>query len=79
MNKPMSLKINEFCEQLAALLNEAELPFYIIEPYVNNALEEVHAAAAKQRKIELEAYMKEMEEKENAEGIRSSQLGELSE
>lgn len=79
MNKPMSVKINNFCDRLAALLNEAELPFYVLEPYMKNALEEVHTAADKQRKLELETYVKEMEEKENAEGIRSRQLGELSE
>lgn len=70
MNKPMSVKINNFCDRLAALLNEAELPFYVLEPYMKNALEEVHTAAEKQRKIELEAYMKEKESEENAEGIQ---------
>lgn len=70
MNKPMSVKINNFCDRLAALLNEAELPFYVLEPYMKNALEEVHTAADKQRKIELEAYMKEKESEENAEGIQ---------
>lgn len=70
MNKPMSVKINNFCDGLAALLNEAELPFYVLEPYMKNALEEVHTAAEKQRKIELEAYMKEKESEENAEGIQ---------
>lgn len=70
MNKPMSVKINNFCDRLAALLNEAELPFYVLEPYMKNALEEVYTAAEKQRKIELEAYMKEKESEENAEGIQ---------
>lgn len=70
MNKPMSVKINNFCDRLAALLNEAELPFYVLEPYMKNALEEVHMAAEKQRKIEHEAYMKEKEGEENGEGIQ---------
>lgn len=70
MNKPMSVKINNFCDRLAAMLNEAELPFYVLEPYMKNALEEVHTAAEKQRKLELEAYMKEKEGEENAEGIQ---------
>lgn len=70
MEKPISVKIEEFCNGMAALLNNAELPFYILEPYVMNTCKQVSEAAEKQRrseKMQYQNYLQEVEKNGNAE------------
>jgi hypothetical protein len=70
MEKPISVKIEEFCNGIAALLNNAELPFYILEPYVMNTCKQVSEAAEKQRrseKMQYQNYLQEVEKNGNAE------------
>ena len=71
MNKPMSVKINDFCNGIANLINDSELPFYITEIYLKNALEETHKAAVKQRQQELSMYNEFLKEV-NEDGIAKS-------
>lgn len=64
MEKPQSVRITEFCNKMAAVLNEAQLPFYILEPYVANTLTQVKEAAAVQKQEEMLQYQKSLKEAE---------------
>lgn len=56
MEKPLSVKIHDFCNNFSNLLNSSELPFYILEIYVEKGLMQVKQCADEQRQKELEQY-----------------------
>lgn len=66
MEKPLLLVREEFIEGLADLINQSRLPFIIIEPILNNFLENTRAGIQQQlsdEKNKYEKYLQENKEK----------------
>lgn len=62
MEKPLSLKRKEFINNLVQLINNAEIPMFVIETILQSTLAEVHNASIKQAQQEEQAYNKACEE-----------------
>lgn len=54
--KPMSVCRQEFAEKLIDDINGCNLPFFVIEPILQNALDVVRTAAQKQYEAEKAQY-----------------------
>ena len=56
MNKPITIIYEEFKQQLADLINNSGLPILMIEPILQNYLNEVRAVIKKQYETDKRAY-----------------------
>ena len=54
--KPMSVIRQEFAEKIVNDINNSQLPLFVIEPILQNALEAVKDAAQKQYEAEKAQY-----------------------
>lgn len=62
MNKPITVAYEEFKQELADLINKSGLPAFVIEPVLQNYLNETRVAADKQYKIDKERYDNSLKE-----------------
>ena len=62
MNKPITVVYEEFKQELADLINNSGLPAFIIEPILQNYLNEARVAMDKQYKIDKDKYEKSLKE-----------------
>lgn len=69
MEKPLSLKKKEFINQLVNVINDTDIPLFVIENILQATISEVHVAAIKQAKQEEEAYIQSCAEIEKSEVI----------
>ena len=60
IRKPMSVIRQEFAEKLVNDINNSQLPLFVIEPILQNALEAVKAAAQKQYEAEKAQYEQQL-------------------
>lgn len=62
MEKPITVKRQEFIEKMIDTINNSKLPFFVIEPILQNLLTSVQQGARVQEEndqAEYEKYMKE--------------------
>lgn len=64
MNKPSTLIYEDFKREMADLINNSGLPFFIVENVLQNFLIEVKDAAKKQYQIDKLQYEKSLSEKD---------------
>lgn len=60
MNKPVSMIYEEFKQELADLINNSNLPVFVIEPILQNYLIEIKEVAKKQYYIDKAQYEKSL-------------------
>ena len=60
IRKPMSIIRQEFAEKLVNDINNSQLPLFVIEPILQNALEAVKVAAQKQYETEKAQYEQQL-------------------
>lgn len=60
IEKPMSVIRQEFAEKLVNDINNVQLPLFVIEPILQNALDAVRAAAQKQYETERAQYEQQL-------------------
>lgn len=60
ITKPISVERVEFINSISKIINESNLPAYVIEPILTAALRDVRALERKQYEIDLESYKKAM-------------------
>ncbi len=65
IRKPLTVARQEFLENLANIINESELPAFIIGDILNNVLSEVRALAERQYNNDKENYEKSLVENES--------------
>lgn len=59
MDKPLSLRLNELRQELAQVINSAQIPLYLVEPIIKEIAIEVSAAAKQQADAEKAKYEEE--------------------
>lgn len=64
IQKPISVLRVDFINNLINLINTSELPAYILEPILKDALEDVRILMRKQYKEDHEAYHHALEEEQ---------------
>lgn len=62
MNKPITVVYEEFKQNLADLINNSGLPAFVIEPILQNYLNEARVAMSKQYQIDKDKYEKSLKE-----------------
>ena len=60
IRKPMSVIRQEFAEKLVNDINNSQLPLFVIEPILQNALDAVKDAAQKQYEVEKAQYEQQL-------------------
>ena len=60
MEKPITLKIKETKQNLVKVLNESELPLFILEPILKDIYMETKAENLKQAQTDEYLYLKEI-------------------
>lgn len=65
MNKPITVVYEEFKQNLANLINNSGLPAFVIEPILQNYLNETRIAMNKQYQIDKDKYEKTLKENNN--------------
>ena len=65
VTKPMSVVRQEFAEKLIETINVSQLPLFVIEPILQNALDAVKTAAQKQYEIEKAQYEEKLKQAES--------------
>ncbi len=61
LTKPMSVLRHEFIEQLIDDINKSQLPLFVIEPILQNLLNEVKVAAQKQYELDKAKYEQQLQ------------------
>lgn len=61
LTKPMSVLRQEFIEQLVDDINKSQLPLFVIEPILQNLLNEVKVAAQKQYELDKAKYEQQLQ------------------
>lgn len=64
INKPTTIVRQEFIDNLKNLINNSELPAFVIEPVLRDFLEEVKMVVKKQYEIDKSYYEKIISEKD---------------
>lgn len=64
INKPTTIVRQEFIDNLKKLINNSELPAFVIEPVLRDFLEEVKMVVKKQYEIDKSYYEKIISEKD---------------
>lgn len=67
IQKPLTIKREEFINTITEACNNAELPFFIIEDVLNHIIPIVSNAAKEQYKIDKEQYEQALQLNENTE------------
>ena len=67
ITKPMSVARHDFAEKLIDIINNSQLPLFVIEPILQNALDAVKATAQKQYEIEKAQYEEKLNQIESNE------------
>ena len=62
IEKPILLRREEFINNIIQLINESQLPVFIIEYILKDVLKEVYTATQQQYESEKMAYKKQMDE-----------------
>lgn len=70
MEKPSILIREEFVSEITKLINETPLPLFVIEPILQNLLNEVHVTVKKQYEYEKEQYQKSLSGKDEGDSQR---------
>jgi len=65
MNKPISVKYEEFKQGLLSLINNSGLPAFMIEPILQNYLAETQMLAKRQYELDKSEYEKSLENKDD--------------
>lgn len=58
--KPLTLKREDFVQNLLSLCNDSELPLFVIESVLEKFIKEVHAASLKQFESDKSKYNQEL-------------------
>lgn len=66
MNKPSTIVYEEFKQNLANLINNCGLPAFIIEPVLQNYLNEMRMVMHRQYQSDLAEYQNSLKEEEQA-------------
>ena len=64
MNKPISLKIHEFQQEVSHVIQNSELPIYILKYQNKNLLSEIEKAEENFAQKEISEYYKSQEQSE---------------
>ena len=65
MNKPITIMYEDFKQELANLINNSGLPAFMIEPVLQNYLNETKIAVKKQYELDKLQYEKNIENVKN--------------
>lgn len=77
MNKPLQMRLLEFDESLIKLINESEIPAFILKASIEKLLKQLEIIERKQLEIsikEYEKYLKEESEKDGARQKRATKV-----
>ena len=66
MNKPILLAREEFAEQLVALINNSQLPIYVVEPIISSLSTELKNQMQQQYLREKQEYEDSLENQGNS-------------
>ena len=58
MNKPVTMVVDELKSVLVSDINEAKLPFFIVEYVLKDLIQEIHIASLQQLESDKERYLK---------------------
>ena len=58
--KPITMVREEFVDDIANLINDSTLPFFVIEDVLKNFLKEVHIASQHQMEVDKQRYEQEI-------------------
>lgn len=61
MNKPVTMVVDELKSTLVSNINEAKLPFFIVEYVLKDLIQEIHIASLQQLEFDKERYLKSIE------------------
>ena len=64
MNKPTTIVYEEFKQDLANLINNSGLPAFVVEPVLQNFLNETRMIMQRQYQLDKAEYEKSLENKE---------------
>lgn len=62
MNKPLTIARQEFTENIVEVINNSELPFFVVSDILKNALVEVDKMAQAQYQRDKDSWEKSQEE-----------------
>lgn len=62
MEKPFSIRCEEFKQRLAYLINNSNLPVYVVELVLQNYLSEINNITKEQYNVDKELYEKSLRE-----------------
>ena len=69
MNKPISIVREEFKQNMIELVNNSNLPMFVVEPIMNEILTEVRAVAKAQFELDKKRYEESLITEANKEDI----------
>lgn len=61
IQKPVTLVKQEFTESLVQLVNNSNLPLFLVEYILKDVLSSVHSASQQQLEIDMKAYQEQVE------------------
>ena len=65
MEKPISVKVKEFKEEMVSLVNKSGLPFFVIEPVIKDLLIAVTSESEKQYLRDKATYEQSLKQEVN--------------
>lgn len=67
MEKPTIIKLKETEEEIVKIINNANLPFFVLKPVIEKLLKQVEILEQKELETETEIYNKALEEEKSKE------------
>ncbi|MCI8670959.1 MAG: hypothetical protein HFI36_02840 [Bacilli bacterium] len=68
MNKPLQMRLLEFDESLIKLINESEIPAFILKISIEKILKQLEIIERKQLEISIKEYEKYLKEESEKDG-----------
>lgn len=57
INKPITILADEFLHDIVNMINDSDLPYFIIENILKDCVKEVHMASQQQLKMDREQFL----------------------
>jgi len=70
MNKPLNLKAKEFEEQLVKLINESDIPAFILKPIIEKIYKQLEIVEQKQLEIVTKEYNESLKKESDKDGTK---------
>lgn len=72
--KPITILADDFLQSLVCLINESELPYFVVESILKTCINDVHIASKRQLEMDRDKYNQEIKSVRQLKSVKESKI-----